>query len=162
MLTLQQAALLFAIAVVSGSMNAVAGGGSFLSFPALLLVGVPPIQANATNTIALWPGLLGSVGAYRDELRGPEARHVLFPLLCTGVVGGALAPSLFWSLRQQTFLHLIPYLLLSATLVFAFSRKITTTLQVRTAKLRSLPKPARRRSFSSPSTSDTSAPEPES
>src|SRR5208282_1190350 len=60
-LTLQQAGWLFAVAVVSGSMNAVAGGGSFLSFPALLLVGVPPIQANATNTIALSPGLLGSI-----------------------------------------------------------------------------------------------------
>lgn len=129
MLTLQQAALLFGIAVVSGAMNSVAGGGSFLSFPALLLVGVPPIQANATNTIALWPGILGSIGAYRNELRGPEARRVLFPLLATGVVGGLLGAVTLLVTPQQTFLRLIPYLLLSATLLFAFSRKITAALR---------------------------------
>ena len=126
MLTVHQAVLLFGIAVVSGAMNAVAGGGSFLSFPALLLVGVPPIQANATNTIALWPGLLGSVGAYRNELRGPEARRVLFPLLATGVVGGLLGAITLLVTPPRTFLHLIPILLLVATLLFAFSRKITT------------------------------------
>ncbi len=129
MLTIHQAVLLFGIAVVSGAMNAVAGGGSFLSFPALLVLGVPPIQANATNTIALWPGILGSIGAYRNELRGPEARHVLFPLLATGVVGGLLGAITLLITPQQTFLHLIPYLLLSATLVFAFSRKITSALR---------------------------------
>jgi len=129
MLTLHQAALLLGIAVVSGAMNAVAGGGSFLSFPALLLVGVPPIQANATNTIALWPGILGSIGAYRDELRGPEARRVLFPLLATGIVGGLLGAITLLITPPATFLHLIPYLLLSATLLFAFSRKITLLLK---------------------------------
>src|ERR1700687_2646171 len=90
MLTWHMAEILFAVAVVSGAMNAVAGGGSFLSFPALLLAGGAAIQANATNTIALWPGILGSIGAYRNELRGPEARRVLVPLLSTGVVGGLL------------------------------------------------------------------------
>jgi hypothetical protein len=129
MLTLQQAGALFGIAVVSGMMNAVAGGGSFLSFPALLLVGVPPIQANATNTIALWPGILGSIGAYRNELRGPEARHVLIPLLSTGLIGGLLGAVVLLITPQQTFLRLIPWLLLSATLLFAFSRKITAALR---------------------------------
>ncbi len=129
MLTLHQAVLLLGIAVVSGAMNAVAGGGSFLSFPALLLVGVPPIQANATNTIALWPGILGSIGAYRNELRGPEARHVLFPLLATGVVGGLLGAITLLVTPAATFLHIIPYLLLAATLLFAFSRKITSALK---------------------------------
>jgi uncharacterized membrane protein YfcA len=129
MLTLQQGALLFGIAIVSGAMNSVAGGGSFLSFPALLLVGVPPIQANATNTIALWPGVLGSIGAYRKELRGPEARRVLFPLLSTGTVGGLLGAVTLLVTPQQTFLHLIPWLLLAATLLFAFSRKITSALR---------------------------------
>lgn len=110
-------------------MNAVAGGGSFLSFPALLLVGVPPIQANATNTIALWPGLMGSVGAYRNELRGQEAHKVLIPLLSTGVVGGLLGAITLLYTPQQTFLRLIPYLLLAATLLFAFSKKITAVLR---------------------------------
>jgi uncharacterized membrane protein YfcA len=128
MLTLHQAGVLFAVAVVSGMMNAVAGGGSFLSFPALLLVGVPPIQANATNTVALYPGTLGSIGAYRNELRGGEARRVLFPLLATGVVGGLLGAVTLLFTPQQTFLRLIPWLLLAATLLFAFSRKITSAL----------------------------------
>lgn len=129
MLTLQQAGLLFGIAVVAGMINAVAGGGSFLSFPALLLVGVPPIQANATNTIALWPGILGSIGAYRNELRGPEARRVLFPLLAMGAAGGLAGAVTLLVTPQQTFLRLIPWLLLSATLLFAFSRKITESLK---------------------------------
>ena len=110
-------------------MNSVAGGGSFLSFPMLLLMGVPPIQANATNTIALWPGILGSIGAYRNELRGPEARHVLGPLLATGLAGGLLGAVTLLVTPQQTFLRLIPFLLLAATLLFAFSRKITSALR---------------------------------
>jgi uncharacterized membrane protein YfcA len=131
MLTLQQAGLLFGIAVVSGMMNAVAGGGSFLSFPALLMVGVPPIQANATNTLALYPGNLGSIGAYRGELRGGEARRVLLPLLATGVVGGLVGAVTLLVTPQRTFLRLIPWLLLAATLLFAFSRKITAALRPR-------------------------------
>lgn len=121
--------MLLCVAIVSGAMNAVAGGGSFLSFPALLLAGVPPIQANATNTIALWPGILGSIGAYRKELRDEEARQVLFPLLSTGIVGGLLGAVTLLVTPQRTFLHLIPWLLLAATLLFAFSRKITSALR---------------------------------
>lgn len=128
-LTLQQGGALFAIAVVSGAMNSVAGGGSFLSFPMLLLVGVPPIEANATNTIALWPGILGSIGAYRKELQGAEAQKVLMPLLTTGIIGGLLGAITLLFTPQRTFLHLIPWLLLGATLLFAFSRKITATLR---------------------------------
>ena len=125
MLSWQRAGMLFAVAVVSGAMNAVAGGGSFLTFPALLAMGVPPISANATNTIALWPGVLGSIGAYRNELRGEEARRVLFPLLATGVVGGLLGALTLLVTPERTFVRLIPYLLLGATLLFAFSRKLT-------------------------------------
>lgn len=129
MLTLQQAGLLFGVAVISGAMNAVAGGGSFLSFPMLLIMGVPPIQANATNTIALWPGILGSIGAYRKELVGEEARRVLIPLLATGIIGGLLGAITLLFTPQQTFLHLIPWLLLAATLLFAFSKKVTAALR---------------------------------
>jgi hypothetical protein len=128
-LTLTQALSLFGIAVVSGMMNSVAGGGSFLSFPALLLVGVPPIQANATNTIALWPGIMGSIGAYRNELRGAEARRVLTPLLITSVLGAIAGSCTLLITPQQTFLRLIPWLLLAATLLFAFSRKLTALLK---------------------------------
>jgi uncharacterized membrane protein YfcA len=130
-LTLQHGLLLFGVAVVGGAMNSVAGGGSFLSFPVLLLMGVPPIEANATNTLALWPGTLGSIGAYRNELRGPEARQVLFPLLASGSVGGLLGAVTLLVTPQQTFLRLIPYLLLVATLVFAFSRRLASAVQAR-------------------------------
>jgi uncharacterized membrane protein YfcA len=129
MLSWRQAAALFAVAIVSGAMNAVAGGGSFLTFPALLFAGVPPIQANATNTLALWPGILGSIGAYRRELQGEEARQVLFPLLATGLVGGLAGAVTLLVTPQRTFLHLIPWLLLVATLLFAFSPRITSVLR---------------------------------
>jgi hypothetical protein len=131
MLTLHQGLLLFGVAVVAGAINAVAGGGSFLSFPILLLAGVPPIQANATNTLALWPGALGSIGAYRNELRGPEARRVLWPLLATGVFGGLLGAVTLLYTPQQTFLRLIPYLMLVSTLLFAFSRTITKAFRTK-------------------------------
>ncbi len=127
--TLHQAIFLFAAAVVGGLMNSVAGGGSFLSFPALLMVGVPPIQANATNTIALWPGIMGSIGAYRGELKGNEAHKVLIPLLATGLVGGLLGALTLLITPQQTFVRLIPWLLLTATLLFAFSGHITRALR---------------------------------
>jgi uncharacterized membrane protein YfcA len=127
--SLHQALFLFAAAVVGGMMNSVAGGGSFLSFPALLMVGVPPIQANATNTIALWPGILGSIGAYRGEFESAESRKVLVPLLATGIVGGVLGAITLLITPQQTFMRLIPWLLLTATMLFAFSGRITRALR---------------------------------
>jgi len=60
--------VLFIAAVLGGALNSVAGGGSFITFPSLIFSGVPPIQANATSTVALWPGSLASVGAYRKEI----------------------------------------------------------------------------------------------
>ena len=110
-------------------MNSVAGGGSFLSFPALLMVGVPPIQANATNTIALWPGILGSIGAYRGEFESAESRKGLVPLRATGIVGGVLGAITLLITPQQTFMRLIPWLLLTATMLFAFSGRITRALR---------------------------------
>jgi len=69
-----QGIALFIAALLAGALNAVAGGGGFISFPTLIVTGVPPIQANATNTVALWPGPLSSVAAYRRELRRPYPR----------------------------------------------------------------------------------------
>ena len=81
---LSQAIFLFVTAVIGGTLNAVAGGGSFISFPALLFTGVPPVQANATNTVALWTGLTASGGAYLHRLNVP--RRVFLPLLVTSIV----------------------------------------------------------------------------
>jgi uncharacterized membrane protein YfcA len=121
-LHLSQAILLFSAAVIAGTLNALAGGGSFISFPVLLFTGMPPVQANATNTVALWPGLVASSGAYWKRLNVP--RRLLVALLASSVVGGLAGALLLIKTPQRTFLHLIPWLLLSGTLLFAFGNRI--------------------------------------
>ncbi len=102
-----------------------AGGGTFISFPALLNTGVPAVQANATNTVALWPGLAASTGAYLKRLNVP--RRLLVPLLLTSVVGGLVGALLLLRTPQHTFLRLVPWLLLGGTLLFAFGNTIRAT-----------------------------------
>ncbi len=119
--------LIFAAALLAGVLNAIAGGGSFFSFPALLVAGVPPIVANATNALALWPGTLASVGAYRRELAGQGRDIWLFSGL--SLAGGLLGALLLLVTDERRFTALIPYLLLFATLVFAFSPQITRLAQ---------------------------------
>ena len=104
-------------------MNAVAGGGSFVAFPALLVTGVPPVHANATNTLSLWVGTTASGGAYRNRLRLP--RRILIPLLITSLIGGLAGALLLIKTPAQTFLRVIPWLMLGATLLFAFGRHLT-------------------------------------
>ncbi|HTW57091.1 MAG TPA: sulfite exporter TauE/SafE family protein [Terriglobales bacterium] len=117
-----QAILLFFAGAVAGTLNAVAGGGSFVSFPALLFTRVPPVQANATNTVALWPGLAASAVAYLSRLNTPL--RLLLPLLLTSVAGGWAGAVLLLKTPQHTFLHLVPWLLLGGTLLFAFGNQI--------------------------------------
>jgi uncharacterized membrane protein YfcA len=119
---LGHAVFLFFVAGIAGILNALAGGGSFISFPALLFTGVPPVQANATNTVALWPGLAASASAYLKRLDVPK--KLLIPLLVTSVVGGWVGALLLLKTPQRTFLHFVPWLLLSGTLLFAFGNKI--------------------------------------
>ncbi len=121
-LTLSHAVFLCASAVVAGTLNALAGGGSFISFPALLLVRVPAVQANATNTVALWPGLAASTVAYLKRLDVPL--RLLIPLLASSVAGGWAGALLLLKTPQHTFLHLVPWLLLAGTLLFAFGNQI--------------------------------------
>lgn len=99
-----------------------AGGGSFVSFPALLFTRVPAVPANATNTVALWPGLAASTIAYLKRLSAPVS--LMVPLLVTSVTGGWVGALLLLRTPQRTFLHLVPWLLLSGTLLFAFGNKI--------------------------------------
>lgn len=115
---------LFFAAVIGGALNAVAGGGTFVSFPALLATGVPAVQANATNTVALWPGLAASMGAYVRRLDVP--RRLLVSLLLTSIIGGATGSLLLLNTPQRVFLHLVPWLLLAGTLLFAFGNTIRT------------------------------------
>jgi len=129
-MTILQALILFVAAIIGGTLNAVAGGGSFVTFPTLVFSGVQPIQSNATSTVALWPGSLASVGAYRRELASLN-RTIVAILGITSLAGGALGAALLLLTPQATFIGLIPFLLLLATLLFAFSPRITATLRKR-------------------------------
>ncbi|MBV9103399.1 MAG: sulfite exporter TauE/SafE family protein [Candidatus Eremiobacteraeota bacterium] len=110
-------------AVLAGALNSVAGGGSFISFPALVFLGLPSIVANATNNTAMWLGTLSSVGGYREELSGWRG---LWPALVVSLVGGVIGAELLLRTPEQTFSQLIPWLLLFATLVFAGSDALRT------------------------------------
>jgi uncharacterized protein len=129
-MTLLQAIVLFIAAMLGGVLNSVAGGGSFISFPALIFTGVPPINANATNTVALWPGSVASMGAYRKELAS-QNRVIMLVLSITSLIGGIFGALLLLNTSQATFTRLIPYLLLLATLLFTFSSPIMTRLRAR-------------------------------
>ena len=111
--------------MLGGALNAVAGGGSFVAFPALLFTGVPPIQANATNTLALWTGVTASGGAFRDRLDVP--RRVLLPLLITSFVGGVAGAVLLIKTPAPTFMRVLPWLMLGATSLFIFGKKLSGT-----------------------------------
>lgn len=129
-MSLSTVLLLFLVAVIGGTLNAVAGGGSFFTFPALIFAGVPPIPANATSTVALWPGSMASVGAYRRELKVLE-RRLLIVLVITSLIGGVLGAILLLITPPSIFTTLLPYLLLMATLLFAFSGPVTKRLRMR-------------------------------
>jgi uncharacterized protein len=121
-LTLAIIVFLFVAGAVGGALNSVAGGGSFIAFPALLWTGVPPIPANATNTIALWSGTAASGGAYRKRLDVPL--RMLIPLLSASLLGGLIGAILLLRTPGPTFMRVIPWLILGATLLFAFGGKL--------------------------------------
>lgn len=104
-------------------MNAVAGGGSFIAFPALLFTGVPAVPANATNTVALWCGLTFSGGAFRRHLK--VSRAVLIALASVSLAGGIFGALLLLRTPGQTFLKILPWLMLFAVLLFVFGPGIT-------------------------------------
>lgn len=123
-MSLGEAVFLFFAALAAGLLNSVAGGGSFISFPSLLFVRIPPISANATNTAALWPGTIASVAAYWRELRHPRVKQVLGPLLAAGIVGGIIGANILLKTPQGLFMKMVPWLLLGATILFVSSRRI--------------------------------------
>ena len=116
--------LLFGAALIAGALNSIAGGGSFLSFPLLLFLGVPSVQANASNTVALWPGTLASTGAYRKSLSRDLLWRIL-PLALSTVAGSLVGAWLLLHTRQRTFDKLVPWLLLAGTLLFSARDKVT-------------------------------------
>ena len=121
-MTLNHAIVLLVAGILGGAQNAVAGGGSFVAFPALLFMGVPPIPANATNTLALWTGAAASGGAYRSHLDVP--RRVLLPLLLTSLIGGIAGAVLLLRTPAHTFMRALPWLMLGATLLFTFGKHL--------------------------------------
>lgn len=110
-------AFLVAAAVLAGAINAVAGGGSLISFPALLLVGFPSLTANATNIVAVLPGYLGGSIAYRRELRGQRGRALA--LGATSAVGALGGSALLLVVPPEVFEALAPFLVLGACAVLA-------------------------------------------
>jgi uncharacterized protein len=122
-LDIRQAIFLIAAGALGGAINAVAGGGSFVAFPALLFTGVPPVPANATNTLALWIGVTASGGAYRKRMSIP--RRLMIPLIATSVVGGVAGAIIMVQTSSQTFLRVLPWMLLGATLLFIFGKHLT-------------------------------------
>lgn len=109
--------------LLAGTMNAVAGGGSFVSFPVMVLVGLPPIAANASSTVALFPGTLASTWAYRNDPLGVAGigLKVLLPISLAGGLTGAI---LLLATPGSAFDRVIPWLLLLATLTFAGGRHL--------------------------------------
>jgi uncharacterized protein len=123
-------ALLSSTAFAAGVVNSVAGGGTFLTFPALTFAGVPLIAANATSTTAVCPGALASAVAYRDDIRG-LGRETIVGLVGISLVGGLIGALLLLYTPQTAFAALIPWLLLSATVLFAVGRPLAVALRKR-------------------------------
>ena len=113
-------------AFLAGGMNALAGGGTFFSFPALLAAGVPPVTANASNTVALWPASLSSAWVYRREL--VKHRNWVTALTVVAALGGIAGGLLLLAISNKAFSQLIPWLLLLATALFAFSKRISSVV----------------------------------
>ena len=118
---------LFAAGLLAGILNGIAGGGGLIGFPALLFTGMQPINANATNTAALWVGTFASTIAYRQELI--DGRKQLILLTAISVLGGIFGSYILLNISQSHFDALIPYLMLIATLLFAASQPLTTWLK---------------------------------
>ena len=114
--------LIFLAAVAAGFINAMAGGGTLVSFPVLLAVGISPIVANVTNTVALVPGTIGGMWAQRDAFRSQYQR--LLKLLPVSIVGGVAGGLLILNTSEDAFKSLIPYLILGATLLLGFQIRI--------------------------------------
>lgn len=113
--------LVFIAGFAAGAMNALAGGGSFVTLPSLIAAGVPSVQANASSTVALFPGGVVSAWAYRDGL-GPVGAVSLRPLVITTLLGGVIGAVLLVWTPTNAFDFVLPWLLLLATLALGFGR----------------------------------------
>lgn len=115
--------VVFVAAFLAGVLNTIAGGGTFLTFPALVYVGLPPVAANATSAVAVFPGYLGGVAGFRRELKTFGRPFVLKAVAVT-LLGGLIGSLLLLISSNQAFSAVVPFLLLGATLVFAFGDRL--------------------------------------
>lgn len=123
-------AVLIAVAgFLAGGVNAVAGGGSLISFPALVAAGLPTLDANVTNTTAVWPGYLGSAAAYRRELADQGDR--LRSLAITAALGGAAGSAILLVAPDAVFDAVVPFLVLAGSVLLALQRRIAGLVQAR-------------------------------
>jgi uncharacterized membrane protein YfcA len=120
--------LLLVAGLVAGAMNAVAGGGSFVTLPAMIFAGVPSIEANASSTVALFPGAGASVFAYRDDFK-PFEFLSLRVVLAVSMLGGLFGALLLLLTPAKRFDVIVPWLLLAGTLVFAFGARAGAMLR---------------------------------
>ena len=128
---MQTLAFLFVVAVLGGALNSVAGGGSFIALPALIYAGVTPVAANATTTLALWPGSLASAIAYRREISA--VRPWLVSLGVVSLAGGLLGGWLLMRTSDVRFLRLLPWLMFAAALTFSLGDRVTGRFRARPA-----------------------------
>ena len=118
--------LIAVAAFAAGAVNSIAGGGTFLSFSALLVVGMPPVIANASNAVSLWPGSIAAAWGFRRELR--RFSRVLPLLSAVAFVGGLCGGLLLLATSNAAFGRMVPWLLLLATGVFAFSGPLSAAV----------------------------------
>lgn len=122
--------LLIAAAFAAGAINSVAGGGSFLAFPALVFAGVPAVAANASNTVAIFPASIASAIAYKDDIQKLNEKQLKWWLIVS-LLGGAAGAALLLSTSDKTFRLIAPWLLLFATVLFAFGNRVSLAMRGR-------------------------------
>jgi len=128
-------------AIVAGAVNALAGGGTLISFPTLIAVGIPAVAANVTNTVALCPGYLGATLAQSSDLRGQRERLWLF--LPAGAIGGVLGGVILLSTGERVFRTLVPFLILLAAGLIAVQEPVRAWVVRRAAQRGTAPASAR-------------------
>ena len=133
-LDLPHAAAAFAAAFLAGAINSVAGGGTLVSFPTLIWLGLDSVTANSTSTVAIWPGTVGSAWGYRRELRGVETRFLA--MVGPSLLGGILGAILLRLTPSSVFDRLVPYLILFATMLFMAQEPVQRALKTGDAATR--------------------------
>ncbi len=117
----------FGAAFLAGAINSVAGGGTMISFPVLVALGLNPVVANATNTVGIWPGSLGSIWGFRKELGQVNRR--MFWLLVPALIGGLTGAMLLRVTPPKTFEVMVPWLIIFATLMFMIQANVQQRLK---------------------------------